>query len=588
MTVKPVKVRLGKGADLDLLKMIDGRVLIVGSSGSGKSYLVRIIVEQTVEQIPTIILDREGEFATLREKYDVVLIGEGGEADASVATAARLARMLVELGVSAVINLYDLSKADKKKFVRLFLEALLNLPRSLWRPMVVIVDEAHEFCAEAGRDCESRESVVRLMDSGRKRGIMGMLCTQRYSKLSKDAAAEANNVFIGRITLDNDLRRASDTLGFSGKTEWPTLRTLADGEWFAFGPALEQRGVVRFQGNESKTTHPKPGQRHKLLPPAPSKAILKVAPELAALKQKVAEEKDELQRLRDEVKTLRSTRGKAPPPAPAPAPKVDTTKIVAVARAEGYAQAIEGLQPLSGILNDLQATLAKIGDLASQGPGAIKAIAKVLTSVGKMPPRAPKPNGHAATMSPAVESRSTREQRERVRVARAVGHNSGSDSDPRIGGGGEKRMLTVLAQHQDGLDRSALGLLAEVAPAGGSFAKYLSTLRTNGWVEVQGKHVQITEDGLAALGDYDPLPLGQAFIDHWLNWCGQGGQRRMLEVIIEAGDEGISKDDLGAAADVEAKGGSFAKYLSNLRTACLVEKGRGSAVIKAAPTLLNI
>src|SRR5204863_406646 len=83
-------------------------------------------------------LDREGEFASLRERHDMVLIGEGGEADTSIATAAKLARTLVELGVSAVVNLYDLSKTDKRKFVRIFLDALMSLPRSLWRPMIVV------------------------------------------------------------------------------------------------------------------------------------------------------------------------------------------------------------------------------------------------------------------------------------------------------------------------------------------------------------------------------------------------------------------------------------------------------------------
>ena len=74
------------------------------------------------------------------------------------------------------------SKADKRKFVRIFLEALLSLPRSLWRPMVVVVDEAHEFCGESTRDCESREAVIRLMDSGRKRGICGILATPLWAR----------------------------------------------------------------------------------------------------------------------------------------------------------------------------------------------------------------------------------------------------------------------------------------------------------------------------------------------------------------------------------------------------------------------
>ena len=288
-------------------------------------------------------------------------------------------------------------------------------------------------------------------------------------------------------------------------------------------------------------------------------------------------------------------------PTPAPAPKVDTSKITASARAEGYAQAVEGLQPLSAMVNDLQATLAKIGELAAQGPTAIKAVTKVLTSVAKASPRAPKPNGHAVmipadatrrirsesgTGSPAA-SQPIREQRERVRVARATGQNNGSDSDPRLGRGGERRMLTALAQHPDGLDRVPLGLYSKVAESGGSFGTYLSNLKAHGWITVDRKRVVITEAGLVALGDFEPLPEGQALVDYWLGWVSQGGERRMLQAVLDAGEDGIDRETLGEVSGVAKSGGSFGTYLSNLKAAQLVEYGRGDDIIKAAPTLLG-
>ena len=126
-----------------------------------------------------------------------------------------------------------------------------------------------------------------------------------------------------------------------------------------------------------------------------------------------------------------------------------------------------------------------------------------------------------------------------------------------------------------------------MAPGSRTFSTYLSTLRRNGWV-IGDRPITITDDGIAALGDYEPLPEGQALVEHWLDWCGHGAQRRMLEQIVAAGEDGITKEDLGVAADVAATGGSFQTYLSTLRTACLVEKGdRRNPIIKAAPTLLG-
>jgi DNA helicase HerA-like ATPase len=53
------------------------------------------------------------------------------------------------------------------------------------------------------------------MSQGRTRGHAGIIATQRLSKLRKDAAAEANNVLIGRTWLDADQVRAEDALGLT-------------------------------------------------------------------------------------------------------------------------------------------------------------------------------------------------------------------------------------------------------------------------------------------------------------------------------------------------------------------------------------
>lgn len=562
-TTNNSKIHLGKGVDLEVMTLIDSRLLLVANSGGGKSYLIRVLCEQVIDRIPTIILDREGEFATLREQHDVVLVGEGGEADTSVATAAKLARALVELGVSAVINLYSLSKQDKRKFVRLFLDALLSLPRNLWRPMVVVVDEAHEFAPESGRDAESRESVIRLMDQGRKRGICGVLATQRFAKLSKDAAGEANNVCIGRIVQDIDLRRASDTLGFAGKSEWSTLRELDPGEWFGFGPAFEQRGIVRFRCATAKTTHPKAGDRHRLVAPAPSKAILKVAPELAALKQKVEDEKNELDSLRAEVKRLRAA--KPPAATPAPAPKIDTAQYVRQGRDDVLNLIAPVISVLEEQVNEVCLACARLGS-------AFRDLQRNTSKAMYLPrtKRLPNGKGHSAV----VASKRTESPRPRA--------TSTADSD--VGTGGMRRMLVALAQHPEGLERNALGLLAQISAKGGTFATYLGRLRSAGYVRDEGRRLVATDEGVAALGDFEPLPTGRALAEYWLIWAGSGGQRRVLEVLLQAGRDGLTRSEVAEQANLASNAGTFATYLGRLRTANLIV---GREHLRVSETLLG-
>jgi DNA helicase HerA-like ATPase len=214
----------GKKLEIDLPTLVDTRLLIQANSGGGKSWLLRLIAERA--RIQTIVLDNEGEFASLRETVDVLLVGAGGELPANPRHASLLARRLLEYKVSAVIDLYELKLAERRRFVKLFLESLIHLPRELWRPTLVILDEAHIYCPERGAgEAESTEAVISLMSQGRKRGFAGIVASQRLSKLHKDAAAEANNVIIGRTWLDADQARAGDALGLS-KSDRLKLRDL--------------------------------------------------------------------------------------------------------------------------------------------------------------------------------------------------------------------------------------------------------------------------------------------------------------------------------------------------------------------------
>ena len=152
----------GKKLELDLPTLVDTRLLIQANSGGGKSWLLRLIAERA--GIQSIVLDSEGEFASLREAVDVLLVGAGGELPANPRHAALLARRLLEYRVSAVVDLYELKLSDRRRFVRLFLESLIHLPRDLWRPTLVILDEAHIYCPERGSgDAESTEAVISLM-----------------------------------------------------------------------------------------------------------------------------------------------------------------------------------------------------------------------------------------------------------------------------------------------------------------------------------------------------------------------------------------------------------------------------------------
>ncbi len=570
MTAKTFSIQLGKGVQLDARRLVDTRMLVVGNSGSGKSWAVRLIAEQAAPKIQTIILDPEGEFASLRELVDVLIVGADGDLKPTVPTAAKLARKLLELGVSAVIDLYELKLQERRAFVRAFLDSLMSAPKKLWRPALIILDEAHKYAPErSSGQAESTESVITLMSQGRKRGFCGILVTQRISKLHKDAAAECVNNLIGRTMLDIDVRRARDVLGLLKKDEG-TLRSLKEGHFFGFGPAFKGAdGVIRFKTAAVETTHPEAGERHKLTPPQPSARIKKVLPELAELPQVVEQEANDLasarKRIRElEREALAAKRGSTKARRDG-ANGVDVQAAIARALEQQHknfqrkiAIAIKRMTVLSSNIHQSGRQVADLESgllvLVAEKP---EAAAAAMPRPVRPPPRAPRPQ------APEPDK---------------------PQSDASVGRGGLSRMLRALAQNPDGCERSQLGVLAGMSSRSGTFAGYLSTMRGNGWMVDEGGLMFATEDGVEALGDFDPLPTGDALVEYWQGQLGQGGVRRIFDALIEAGADGLNRDDLAEAAELSARSGTYAGYLSKLRT---LKLAAGSDPIRLAKTLLE-
>lgn len=535
---------------LDLMKLVDTRMLIQANSGGGKSWLLRLIAEQTADKVQTIILDPEGEFATLREKLDMALVGRDGEIQANVRASGLLARKLLELRVSTVIDLYDLKLQERRSFIKQFIESLLSVPKALWHPVIIAIDEAHKYCPERGSgESESTGAIIDLTSQGRKRGFCSILATQRMSKLHKDATAELNNVFIGRCWQDVDRDRAGDTLGMA-KSERLALRDLPSGEFYAFGPALNMSGIVKVAVGEVKTTHPKPGERHTLIVPKPSAAIRQIVSQLEDLPKQAEEE---IRSLEDAKRKIRELERQARSQTVVPDQQViERAASLAVVQAEKEWRTRDQQQEQA--IKDYRGRLEKIVSIAAKN-GHVE--------LPSIPERAPLP---LPVQRPVV-----------ARQAVAVEPSS------EVGTGGLRRILTALAQRPEGLSVRQLGVRAQLSSRSGTFSTYLSKARQQGWIEGSKDRLAITDTGLEALGSYEPLPTGQDLLNYWLRELGDSGESRMLSVLAEAYPSSLSKDELATRAGM-AISGTFSTYLSHLRSLELIE-GRGE--LKAADELFQ-
>lgn len=568
----------GGRVELDLVKLIDSRALIQANSGGGKSYLLRLIAEQAGKNVQLVIIDPEGEFATLRERLDLILVGQSGEIPANPRTAAPLARRLAEAGSSAVIDLSEIDLGQRRSFVRQFLTALIDVPRSLWHPLLLAIDEAHLFAPErSAGDAESTAAVIQLMTLGRKRGFAGILATQRISKLHKDAAAEANNVFVGRTALDVDQKRAADSLGM-GKADHQTLRDLAAGEWFAFGPAIDLPGVTRFHADQCKTTHPKAGERHKLKPPPPSTAVRGLVAEMADLSNRDPDEALTLDEAQGIIARLKGeSRAKDRQLAAKPSGQADPQaleKARAAGEAAGAAARDREIRPL---IVERDRIIGALTGKLGRGHKAASELAALLVANGEAT-STPVPafresrnsgsNKTAATLQP-VTSGQVASAKGNQPVKHDRNHARADTGDlPK----GEAAVLSALIQFPDGLRREQLTVLTGYKRS--SRDAYIQRLREKGLVDAHADGARATEAGIAALPNAQPLPTGAELQAYWLARLPLG-ERAILEQLIAAYPEPVSRDALSDATGYQRS--SRDAYLQRMRAKQLIEEpGRGT------------
>lgn len=242
---------------LGLARLIDGRLLIQGNSGAGKSTLLRRLFEQAFGKIQQLLLDRDGEFSTLAECFDVAVFTS---ADIMRIGGQAFALHLRQHRYSAVVDLSDATSEDAVAIAADIATGLVEAPAAHWFPLLVLIDETQSLVPRydpGDVEPETRKRCIRaladLMSRGRKRGLAGVMATGRIAETSTPVIAKATNIIVGRTVFDRDVDRCGALLGFTIGQSRP-LRTLADGEFVGIGPALGH-ARVRFKAAGVQSRH---------------------------------------------------------------------------------------------------------------------------------------------------------------------------------------------------------------------------------------------------------------------------------------------------------------------------------------------
>ena len=145
-------------------------------------------------------------------------------------------------------------------------------------------------------------------------------------------------------------------------------------------------------------------------------------------------------------------------------------------------------------------------------------------------------------------------------------------ANPALGNSGKRRILVALVQH-GAMSRSKLSILTGISATGGTMRTYLGELKTLGYLEGGRDSLSATNVGVGAVGDYEPLPAGQALIDYWRDRLGKSGKRRIFDALVAAYPLALSRAELASRTGIDQSGGTFRTYVGELKTLRLIEGG---------------
>jgi hypothetical protein len=206
--------------DIDLTPDFYGqKTVILGKSGSGKSYTARVVVEEGIKQGVTFtIIDPQGAYGNLEgfEYLQAKNINRLKDLGHLVAATAR----------NVVINMKGLTIDEQGKWVKEFLEGYrVNGQKGI---RTILIDEAHKFAPEYDK-VASKDEVRSMSQENRSDGLGFIAVEQRSQRLDKTVLSQADYLVVHRLTAKRDLMAVEAYLD-NPKEETKKIKNLDVGE----------------------------------------------------------------------------------------------------------------------------------------------------------------------------------------------------------------------------------------------------------------------------------------------------------------------------------------------------------------------
>jgi len=544
-------------------------IIVLGKTGSGKSSKMRVLVENLLErEQPVCILDPKGDWWGIKSSHDgkhagypvVIFGGEHADVPLNPRAGAAVAELIATGNRPSLLDMGGWMVGERTRFFVDFASNFFRLTRGARH---LVIDEVHNF-APQGRvlDVDAGKMLHwsnRLASEGRGKGITLIAASQRPQKVHKDFVTSCETLIACRVIHKLDRDAVKDWIdgcadAQKGRDVLQQLATMRREEAWVWSPEIEfgpervtfpmfrtydsfkpqLANVTKLAGWATVDLDEVRGKLSQVV-----KEVESNDPKL--LKQRIAELEAQVARPRElamDVDLLERSKRQA-------------QTLGAEQRDAAWSKALDEL------FQSFRAELEKFADAMHFR--------------------------FHATLPVAQANRTASERREPSPSPTPV-YNPAEGNGATAGGGAKRRIMIALAQHPAGVTARKLGILSDVTPGGSTWRGAFAALRREQLIIEVGDVIQLSETGRLALGDYAPLPTGDALRQHWLRKMGHGTRREILQLILEAYPKEISAQRIAERVGVERGGSTWRGHMARLRGLDLVS---GSDMLRARDELFT-
>lgn len=547
---------------------------ILAKRGVGKTYTASVMVEEMLKNnLPVVVLDPIGVWWGLRSSADgkheglPITIAGGDHADVPIEPTSGevLANLIVDEKISMVIDLSLFRKGEQTKFVTDFAETLYHRNRTA---LHVVVDEADAFAPQKpfGNEARMLGAMEDLVRRGRARGIGMTMITQRPAVLNKNVLTQIEVLVALRLVSPQDRKAVEDWIKIHAEADQQkefeqSLPSLKIGEAWFWSPGwldIFQRIQVRKRETLDSSSTPKAGATKVEARKMAEVDLAKIRDMLSSTIEKVeAGDPKALQRKIIDLQRQLDTKQVQQPEV-----RVERVEVPVIDQQlldrhrETLLTAISQGEKVLEALNNIKHPQTFGTDHAKAGADSTV----IAVPVDKQ------------TRAVFERHKAVSQERDKTFLKEFIQSDIGESKLTLA----ERKILSALAQYPAGRTLTQLALLTAYAVNGGGFRNALSSLRTKGLINGGKDNTVITEAGFQAVGsDYEPLPQGQALIDHWMTRLGKA-ERLILGIVIEYYPKFLPIEYVADSTGYAPNGGGFRNALSRLRTLELIEGQSGT------------